>query len=135
LVENYIEKALKEELKIINKHLPYKRTTLKELMKMDIPYVVLRDGTTHLIEKRELELLYRYTSDELASKLKIPIIIEVNPGFGEGAAIVRDQIAAKVLSLILNKEYKEGPLIIYMPHLSELRRMLRTTTTVIFIPS
>ncbi len=135
MVENYIEKALKEELKIINKHLPYKRTTLKELMKMDIPYVVLRDGTTHLIEKRELELLYRYTSDELASKLKIPIIIEVNPGFGEGAAIVRDQIAAKVLSLILNKEYKEGPLIIYMPHLSELRRMLRTTTTVIFIPS
>ena len=135
MVENYIEKALKEELKIINKHLPYKRTTLKELMKMDIPYVVLRDGTTHLIEKRELELLYRYASDELASKLKIPIIIEVNPGFGEGAAIVRDQIAAKVLSLILNKEYKEGPLIIYMPHLSELRRMLRTTTTVIFIPS
>jgi len=135
LVENYIEKALKEELKIINKHLPYKRTTLKELMKMDIPYVVLRDGTTHLIEKRELELLYRYTGDELASKLKIPIIIEVNPGFGEGAAIVRDQIAAKVLSLILNKEYKEGSLIIYMPHLSELRRILRTTTTVIFIPS
>jgi len=135
LVENYIEKALKEELKIINKHLPYKRTTLKELIKMDIPYVVLRDGTTHLIEKRELELLYRYTGDELASKLKIPIIIEVNPGFGEGAAIVRDQIAAKVLSLILNKEYKEGSLIIYMPHLSELRRILRTTTTVIFIPS
>ena len=135
MVENYIEKALKEELKIINKHLPYKRTTLKELMKMDIPYIVLRDGTTHLIEKRELELLYRYTGDELASKLRIPIIIEVNPSFGEGAAIIRDQIAAKVLSLILNKEYKEGPLIIYMPHLSELRRILRTTTTVIFIPS
>ena len=135
MIENYIERALKEELKIINKHLPYRRTTLKELMKMDIPYVVLRDGTTHLIEKRELELLYRYTGDELASKLIIPIIIEVNPSFGEGAAIIRDQIAAKVLSLILNKEYKEGPLIIYMPHLSELRRILRTTTTVIFIPS
>jgi len=135
LIENYIERALKEELKIINKHLPYRRTTLKELMKMDIPYVVLRDGTTHLIEKRELELLYRYTGDELASKLRIPIIIEVNPSFGEGAAIIRDQIAAKVLSLILNKEYKEGPLIIYMPHLSELRHILRTTTTVIFIPS
>ena len=135
MIENYIERALKEELKIINKHLPYRRTTLKELMKMDIPYVVLRDGTTHLIEKRELELLYRYTGDELASKLRIPIIIEVNPSFGEGAAIIRDQIAAKVLSLILNKEYKEGPLIIYMPHLSELRHILRTTTTVIFIPS
>lgn len=134
MIENYIEKALKDELRIINKHLPYKRFTLKELIEMDIPYIVLRNGTTHLIEKRELELLYKYCGNELASRLQIPIIIEVNPSFGEGAAIIRDHVAAKVLSRILNVEYRGGSLIIYMPHLSELRHILRTTTTIIFIP-
>ena len=135
MVEEYIEKALKEELRIINRHLPYRRPTLKELMEMDIPHIILRDGTTHLIEKKELELLYKYSGNEAANKLRIPIIIEVNPGYGEGAAIIRDYIAAKVISLILNLDYEKGPLIIYMPHISQLRRILRTTTTIIFMPA
>ncbi len=133
-MEDYLEKALRDELRIINRHLPYRRPSLRELMSMDIPYIVLRDGTTHLIEREELELLYRYAGDEAADKLRIPVIIEINPGYGEGAAVIRDHVAAAIISKILGIEYSGGELIIYMPHITMLRRLLRTTTTIIFMP-
>ncbi len=131
---NYIEKALRDELRIINKHLPYTRPTLQQLLTMDLPHIVLRDGTIHLIEEKELELLSKLVSPEEAGRLRIPIIIEVNPSFGEGAAVIRDPLAAKVVAKILGLDYRDGLLVIYMPHITELRSKLRTTTTIIFMP-
>ncbi len=127
-------KLISVELRLINKHLPYKRVSLCDLLKMDIPYIVLRDGTVHLIDKEELLYLSKLLGEE-ACKLKIPIIIETAPSIGEGAYIVRDHLAKKVIATILGIDYiPDKPLVIYRPQLYIIREKLRTTTTILFNP-
>ncbi|MCD6195578.1 MAG: DUF61 family protein [Staphylothermus sp.] len=130
--KDLFNKLISVELRLINKHLPYKRVSLCDLLKMDIPYIVLRDGTVHLIDKEELLYLSKLLGEE-ACKLKIPIIIETAPSIGEGAYIVRDHLAKKVIATILGIDYiLDKPLVIYRPQLYIIREKLRTTTTILF---
>jgi uncharacterized protein (UPF0216 family) len=130
-----IIETLSIELRLINKHLPYRRIGLCELLKMEIPYLVLRDGTIHLIDREELLLLKDLLGDD-ACKLRIPIIIETAPSLGEGTFIVRDPIAIKALSRLLEINIPQGEkLIIYRPQLYVIREKLPTTTTILFRPS
>ncbi len=133
--DDLILRALKDELRIINKHIPYRRISLCELIDMSPPYIILRDGTTHLIDRRELQLLADVLEDKACS-LKIPIIIEASPSLGEGVYKIRDPIAALAVAKILGLDYNgKGELIFYRPQLYELRTRLRTTTTIIFTPT
>ncbi|MCS7127941.1 MAG: DUF61 family protein [Sulfolobales archaeon] len=131
--DKYIDELLKDFLRIVNKHLPYTRPTLRELRELKNPFIILRDGGIHLIDPSEIELLYQYIDPDDEGKLRIPIIIEVNPKYGEGTAVVREPIAAKVVSRFLKLSHLKEPLFIYRSQISELRRIFRTTTTVVFI--
>ncbi len=133
--EDLVTRVLTRELRIVNRHLPYKRVSLCDLEKMDIPYIVLRDGTAHLIDPRELEYLTNLLGKDKC-KLLLPIIIEARQSLGEGTYIVRDRVAKRVIAEILGVEYEEEkPLIIYRPHLYKIREVLPTTTTIIFSPT
>lgn len=131
---DYIERFLHEELRIVNKHLPYRQVTLKEIAEMEIPYIVLRDGTKHLIKQREIELLKNIVPKDKWDQLKIPIIIEARLSLGEHVYLVRDPVAAHVISKILNKKDYSIPLTIYGSELVVVRRILRTTSTIVFYP-
>ncbi|WFO75504.1 DUF61 family protein [Desulfurococcaceae archaeon MEX13E-LK6-19] len=131
---DYIDKLLREELRIVNKHLPYKRISLEELLKEDIPHIVLRDGSVHLFKKEELTLLSNIIPKEKWSELKLPIIIEANLSLGEHIYVVREPIAAYAIAKILEKEDYRIPLIIYGKELPIIRKKLRTTTTIVFLP-
>jgi len=128
-----VETALSEELKIINKHLPYKRIGLCELLSMENPHIILRDGSINLVDRRELELLRNLLGDDACS-LYIPIIIEYHPSLGEGVYVIKDNLGAVALSKLLSVEYRGSPIYIYRPQLFEIRSVLRTTTTIVFIP-
>ncbi len=128
-------KFLELELKIVNKHLPYRRVSLEQLSKMETPHIILRDGTIHLIDRDEINFLNELIEDPKEKRsLLIPIVIEVNPGYGEGSYIIRDSIAIRVVAKILGIENPSTPLILYRPQIFYLRRILRTTTTFVFIP-
>jgi len=131
--EDLITRALRKELLIVNRHLPYKRISLCDLLAMDIPRYVSRDGSVNLVDPRELRYLKELAGDH-ACKLYIPIVIEYSPSLGEATYIVRDEIAARVLAKMLNIKYDGRTLIIYRPQLYEIRSRLRTTTTTVFIP-
>lgn len=118
----------------MNKHLPYKRVGLCELLSTETPYIVLRDGSIHLIDPEELKLL-REILGEKACELKIPIIIEAKPGIGGGAFIVTDPIASEAISKLIGINHEGEKLIIYRPQVYELRLKLRTTTTIVFMPT
>ncbi|RLG84345.1 MAG: hypothetical protein DRO40_01525 [Thermoprotei archaeon] len=132
--EKIILHALKEELRIVNKHLPYRRPSLSELLSMEIPYIVLRDGTIHLINIDELKTISKYIDPSEYDDLKIPILIEVNPSLGKNTYIIRDPLGAKVIAKLLGLTKYHVPLVIYNPQLYEIRLKLRTTTTIIFVP-
>ena len=131
--DKYVEELLKDFLRIVNKHLPYTRPTLRELRELRNPFIVLRDGSAHLIDPNEIELLYQYIDPGDEDRLRIPIIIEVNPKYGEGTAVIREPTAAKVISKFLKLSHSREPLFIYRPQIAELRKAFRTTTTVVFI--
>ena len=130
--DEILVRALREELRLINKYLPYKRVDLCSLLSMDTPYIVSRDGSMSLIDKRELVFLKDVLGSD-ACKLYIPIVIEYSPSMGESTYVVRDEIASKALSKILGVDF-HTPLILYRPQLYEIRLKLRTTTTIVFIP-
>lgn len=129
-----IMRALSEELRIINKHLVYRKVSLCKLLSMDTPYLVLRDGSISIIDRKELELLKNLVEGD-PCRLMLPIIIEYTPSLGGSAYVVRDRVAAETISKLLGLKYEGGALILYRPQLYIVRLKLRTTTTIVFIPS
>ncbi len=129
-----IEEYLEKELRIVNKHLPYRRVALSELLEQEFPHVVLRDGTLHYFKRRELEYLASIIPREEWSKLYLPIIIEIRPELGEGVGVIRGEVEVKIVSRILNINInkKAKQLIIYRPQIMLLRQILPTTTQYAF---
>ncbi len=131
-VDELLLRALRDELRIINKHLVYERKSLCDLLRMDIPYFILRDGSISIIDRRELELLRSLASNPC--RLKLPIIIEYEPSLGEATYVIRDEEATKTIAKLLDMKSPKTPLFIYRPQLYIIRSKLRTTTTIVFIP-
>lgn len=129
-----IEEYLEKELRIVNKHLPYRRVALSELLEQEFPHVVSRDGTLHYFKRRELEYLASIIPREEWSKLYLPIIIEIRPELGEGVGVIRGEVEVKIVSRILNINInkKAKQLIIYRPQIMLLRQILPTTTQYAF---
>ena len=125
---------LAEELRIANKHLPTQRRSLSQLLAMDHPHVVLRDGTLHFFRKRELLELRRYVTDDEAEKLMLPIIVVLRPDMGEGVAVVQDEIGARVVAKILGIEPRY-PLYVYRPQIARLRELFDTVIQIAILPS
>lgn len=129
-----VEKALKEELAIVNKHIPYSRPSLCELIEMNVPHYVTRDGTVSLVDPRELELIKNLMDREQMCSLHLPILIEYRPSLGEGVYVVRDRVGSAVIAKLLGLTPMGSELTIYRPQLYEVRSKLKTTTTIIFLP-
>ncbi len=132
--EDYLEKMLAEEYRVINRHAPYVRKSLRALLRERVPIIILRDGTRHMVRREELRLLASMLEEDKWDSLMIPIILEVNPRYGEGAVVVRDPVASLVIARLLGIKEYSVPLILFRPQLIELREKLRTTTTVLFMP-
>ncbi|HDD25789.1 MAG TPA: DUF61 family protein [Acidilobales archaeon] len=128
-----IEKYLMHELKVVNKHLPQRRKSLKELLNEEVPHIVCLDGTFHVFKKSELEYINSLITDEDAKNLYLPIIIESRPDLGEGTFVINDALGAKVIARVLGIDYRV-PLIIYKPQIAVIRSKLPTTTQYAFIP-
>jgi len=129
------EELLRREVSRVNRHLPSTRPTLADLMEMDEPFVVLRDGSRHYFRKSELEYLKSLLDGEEIKALRVPIILEISTLY-RGYFRVRGRVAVKVIDLLLGEydileEKGEGLYPRYL--LPRIRRQLPTTTTYAFI--
>ena len=132
--DRLLRMLLAEELRIANKHLPVQRRSLKELLSMEYPHVVLRDGSIHFFRKRELLELAKYVTDTEAERLMLPIVVVMRPDLGEGTAVIQDEVGAIVVARILGIEPR-SPLYIYRPHVARLRELFDTVVQVAILPS
>jgi Uncharacterized protein conserved in archaea len=98
---------------------------------MEIPYTVTSDGGIHVFEPREIEILAKISNNNCS--LKLPIIIEFIPQ-NEGVYVVRDPLEAEVVAQLLGV-LKTTPLILHRSSILELRRKLKTTSTILLNPS
>jgi hypothetical protein len=125
---------LVKTIQTMNQHLPNRRINLTELMTMEKPGIKGKDNTFFIIEKAELDLISTSIPRFLWSRLRLPMLIEMSPDFGNGAARVQGEPEVELVSKILGKERPYAKqIIIYLPEVRELRRKLPTTTQYAFI--
>lgn len=126
------EYLLRDELRVVNSYIAKKRKPLSTLLNEDYPHVLTLDGGIHMFRKSEL----LYAKEELgkdSDRLMLPIYIELLPSQTTTTAVVRDEVAIKLLAKILNIE-GSTPLYLYPIQLMELRRKIKTLIQYVVSP-
>jgi len=128
------KKILVKTIQALNQHLPGKRLPLTELLAMEKPGVKGKDNTFFIMDKAELELISQSLPRFLWNRLRLPLLIEMSPDFGSGAARIQGEVETEMVSKLLGKASPEGKsMIVYLPDVRELRRKLPTTTQYAFV--
>lgn len=126
--------VLIKTIQTMNQHLPSKRINLAELLTMDRPGIKGKDNVFFIMDKAELDLISQSLPRFLWGRVRLPLLIEMSPDFGSGAARVQGEPEVELVARILGKERQTGKqMIIYMPEVRELRRKLPTTTQYAFV--
>jgi len=125
---------LVKTIQTMNQHLPSKRLRLTELLEMEKPGTRGKDNTFFIMDKPELELISQSLPRFMWGRLRLPMLIEMSPDFGSGAARLQGEAEVEAVCKILGKERpSRTQIIIYMPEVRELRRKLPTTTQYAFV--
>ena len=128
------KKMLIKTIQTLNQHLPGKRLPLTELLAMEKPGVKGKDNTFFIMDKAELELISQSLPRFLWNRLRLPLLIEMSPDYGSGAARIQGEVETEMVSKLLGKARPESKsMIVYLPDVRELRRKLPTTTQYAFV--
>jgi len=127
------DRIIQFELARLNAHLPQQRITLKDVLSLSSPQVVAKDGSKHKFEHGELEYISKIVHADDWDKLRLPILIVINPKLGRGAAEVSGEVEVKVISQVLGKECRSQEIVIYRPEIAVVRAKLPTTTQYFFM--
>ncbi len=122
-------------IQTLNRHLPKKRATLKQLLQEDKPGIENQDGSIHSFDKKELKRLASIVPEWEQDKLRLPIYLEMSSSMERGSIRISGRSECTVISGILGKEKPEksvNSMIIYYPHLLKVRKELPTTTQYMF---
>ena len=127
-----VEEFIGREISRINRHLPLRRPTLAELIVMDDPFVLLRDGSRHYFRRAELDMISSLLDEDEGDKLRLPIILEISTLY-RGYFRVRGEVEIKVINAVIGEgnEFEDGLYPRYL--LGRVRRVLPTTTTYAFV--
>jgi hypothetical protein len=103
---------------------------------MEKPGIKGKDNTFFIMDKAELDLISTSIPRFLWSRLRLPMLIEMSPDFGNGAARVQGEPEVELVAKILGKvrpQAQTKQIIIYLAEVRELRRKLPTTTQYAFV--
>ncbi|NJD52930.1 MAG: DUF61 family protein [Candidatus Methanoperedens sp.] len=136
--DNFEKKISMKFIQTLNRHLPTKRRTLKELLAEDRPNIKNLDNSTHSFDKKELEKIAFMIPEWEHDKLRLPIYLEMSSSMERGTIKVSGRIDCMVVNRVLyeegeirKKETKDS-MVFYYPHLRKVRKELPTTTQFMF---
>jgi len=134
--DRMLQEYLRDELRVLNAHLPHHQKSLAELLGEEYPHVVCHNGSTHLFKRKELEYLASLVGADEREALLLPVLIELGKNEGESAVICSGEIVEEVISKVLDMHIrcKQKRITIYKPQLALLRKKLKTTTQYVFSP-
>jgi len=125
---------LVKTIQTMNQNLPTQRINLAQLLTMEKPGIKAKDNIFFIMDKAELDLISKSIPRFLWSRLRLPLLIEMSPDYGNGAARIQGEPDVELVSKILGKERQQAKqIIIYPPDVRELRRKLPTTTQYAFV--
>ena len=127
---------LLNEFRAINAHMPRRRKTLAELLEEEAPQIACGDGSAHFFKKKELALLADILDEEEYKALLLPMLIEVSVDDRGYSILSPKGVEMKILSKVLDMElsWSMNKVAMFKPHLSLLRKELKTCTQYVFIP-
>lgn len=129
-------KVLIKTIQTMNQHLPTRRLTLSELLEMERPGTKGKDNRFYIMDKSELDLISKNLPRFMWPRLRLPLLIEMSPDVGSGAARIQGVAEMELITNLLKKERSwEKQIVIYMPDVREIRRMLPTTSQYAFVAS
>ncbi|PTD93656.1 hypothetical protein C9439_06290 [archaeon SCG-AAA382B04] len=131
---NNQKRILAKQIQNLNKHLPKKKKTLKELLKEEKPSLKTKDNEKILLEKKELKKISEKLPNHFHNKLKIPIYIEAGKKFGKGSYRIKGKAEARLIRRLLDKEKDISKKEIFLNRIEvrKIRNQLRTTTKYMF---
>jgi len=136
--DNFEKKISMKFLQTLNRHLPAKRKTLKELLQEARPNIKSLDGSTHSFDKKELEKIASLIPEWEYDKLRLPLYLEMSSSMERGTIKISGRVECMVINRILygdeelkKKEVKDS-MIFYYPYLRKVRKELPTTTQFMF---
>ena len=134
--DKMLQEYLRDELRVLNAHLPRNQKSLAELLREDYPHVVCNDGSTHLFKRRELEYLASLIDADKQEALLLPMLVELGQNQAEAAVVCVGEIIEEVISKVLAMPIRcqQKRITIYKPQLALLRKKLKTTTQYVFSP-
>lgn len=128
---NQADRLLKKQVLSLNRHLPRRRKTLKELLDEDKPHVVGVDGTRHRFKSSEIKRIAKIIPDNKHHLLKLPIYLEVESQ--TSGTRISGKLELEVVCHVLDFEDCKSEKYIYRSDLKLLRKELPTTTQYIFL--
>jgi len=126
-------KALAKMIEAMNRHMPTKRRTLKDMLEDEDPSIKAKDGNEYIIEKRELEFIAENVDEIDWNRFNIPILLEMNYLNGETVIFIRDKLHQQFLKKVFGFDrVVKDSLMIYPYEMQKIRKKLRTASQVIF---
>lgn len=116
---------------VLNRHLPRRRKTLKELLGEEKPHVLGTDGSRHRFKKNEINKIASLIPEESWEKLKLPLYIEISSEMS--GSRIKGNIECNVVCQILEKEDCDEEIYIYRGEVKVVRRELPTTSQYMFL--
>ena len=127
------ERVLAKMVEAMNKHMPKRSKSLKEMLKEEMPTIKAKDGNEYLIERDEVEFISKYVDELDWDKFNLPIILEMNKLGDETVVYVRDKRHAEFIKKAFGyNRYVKNVMLLYMYELRKIRRKLKTATQVMF---
>ncbi len=128
---NKEDRLLKKQIMVLNRHLPRRRKTLKELLGEEKPHVLGADGSRHRFKKSELHKIASLIPEGSWGKLKLPLYIEMSSEMS--GSRIKGTIECNVVCQILGKDDCGEEIYIYRGEVKVVRRELPSTSQYIFL--
>jgi len=119
----------------MNRHIPVSRRTLLEYLESGEDTYETKDGQKCSLDRKDLELLAGKCTEIEKMRLRVPIFVSTDTSCDGGAWKVEGKTEVAVVSKLLNKRaYRDDYMRLYHPDLKDLRKMLPSIISIVFIP-
>ena len=129
--QNQDDRLLKKQIMVLNRHIPRRRKTLKELLEEDRPHVLGTDGSRHRFKKNELNKIASLIPKTSQAQLKLPLYIEISSEMS--GSRIKGKLECMLVCEILGKNDCGEEIYIYRGDVRVVRRELATTSQYIFL--